>query len=65
MLSVNFRAPLKTYRAASDEKIFCQSKQKIARIVDPIRRFFVTISEQSSGGKDSVDSLCERFLEMP
>ena len=41
------------------------ANQKTARIVDPMRRFFVTISEQSSGGKDSVDSLCGEFLEMP
>ncbi|MBR6782365.1 MAG: hypothetical protein IKM33_04125, partial [Clostridia bacterium] len=46
--------------AASDEKIFRQSKQKAARIVDPIRRIFVT-----NDGKDSVDSLCEGFLEVP
>ncbi|MBR6781827.1 MAG: hypothetical protein IKM33_01350, partial [Clostridia bacterium] len=45
---------------ASDEKIFRQSKQKAARIVDPIRRIFVT-----NDGKDSVDSLCEGFLEVP
>ncbi|MBR6781725.1 MAG: hypothetical protein IKM33_00815, partial [Clostridia bacterium] len=47
-----YRAPLITHRAASDEKIFRQSKQKAARIVDPIRRIFVT-----NDGKDSVDSL--------
>ena len=35
-----------------------------ARIVDPIRRILVTISERSSGGKDSADSPCEGFLEM-
>ena len=56
----NVRAPLKTHRAASGEKIFRQSKQKAARIVDPIRRIFVT-----NDGKDSADSLCEGFLEMP
>ncbi|MBR6781641.1 MAG: hypothetical protein IKM33_00380, partial [Clostridia bacterium] len=39
---------------------FRQSKQKAARIVDPIRRIFVT-----NDGKDSVDSLCEGFLEVP
>ena len=59
-----YRAPLKTHRAASGEKIFRQSKQKSARIVDPMRRIFVTISERSSGGKDSADSLCEGFLEV-
>ena len=42
------------------EIIFCQSKQKSARIVDPIRRIFVT-----NDGKDSADSLCGEFLEMP
>ena len=57
---INFRAPLKTHRAASSEKIFHQSKQKSARIVEPMRRIFVT-----NDGKDSVDSLCEGFLEMP
>ena len=62
---INCRAPLKTHRAASGEKIFRQSKQKSARIVDPMRRIFVTISERSSGGKDSADSLCEGFLEVP
>ena len=55
-----FRASLITQRAASGEKIFRQSKQKTARIVDPMRRFFVT-----NDGKDSVDSLCGEFLEMP
>ena len=55
-----YRAPLKTHRAASGEKIFRQSKQKSARIVDPMRRIFVT-----NDGKDPVDSLCEGFLEMP
>ena len=54
------RASLITQRAASGEKIFRQSKQKTARIVDPMRRFFVT-----NDGKDSVDSLCGEFLEMP
>ncbi|MBR6781940.1 MAG: hypothetical protein IKM33_01920, partial [Clostridia bacterium] len=48
---INIWAPLITHRAASDEKIFRQSKQKAARIVDPIRRIFVT-----NDGKDSVDS---------
>ncbi|MBR6782824.1 MAG: hypothetical protein IKM33_06500, partial [Clostridia bacterium] len=57
---INPRAPLITHRAASDEKFFRQSKQKAARIVDPIRRIFVT-----NDGKDSVDSLCEGFLEVP
>ena len=41
------------------------AKQKIARRVYPLRRIFVTISEQSSGGKDSVDSPCGEFLEAP
>ena len=36
------------------------ANQKTARIVDPMRRFFVT-----NDGKDSVDSLCGEFLEMP
>ena len=55
-----YRASLITQRAASGEKIFRQSKQKSAHIVDPIRRIFVT-----NDGKDSVDSLCEGFLEVP
>ena len=59
-LPFDFRASLITQRAASGEKIFRQSKQKTARIVDPMRRFFVT-----NDGKDSVDSLCGDFLEMP
>ena len=57
---VKCRASLITQRAASGEKIFRQSKQKSARIVDPIRRIFVT-----NDGKDSADSLCGEFLEMP
>jgi hypothetical protein len=44
----------------SGEKIFRQSKQKFARRVDPLRRIFVT-----NDGKDSADSLCGEFLEMP
>jgi len=55
-----FRGPLNIQRASSDEKIFRQSKQKTARIVDPIRRFFVT-----NDGKDSADSMCNEFLEAP
>ena len=47
----------KTHRAGSGEKIFRQSKQKTARIVDPMRRFFVT-----NDGKDSADSPCEGFF---
>ena len=57
--------PLNIRRAESDEKIFRQSKQNSARVVDPTRRDFVTISETSSGGKNSDDSLCVEFLEVP
>ena len=53
------RASLKTHRAESCEKVFRQSKQKSARIVDPMRRIFVT-----NDGKDSADSPCEGFLEV-
>ena len=60
-----YRGPLNIRRAESDEKIFRQSKQNSARVVDPTRRDFVTISETSSGGKDSDDSLCVEFLEVP
>ena len=41
------------------------AKQKITRRVHPLRRIFVTISEQSSGGQDSADSSSEEFLEVP
>ena len=54
---LRFRAPLKTHRAGSGENIFRQSKQKSARIVDPMRRIFVT-----NDGKDSADSPCEGFF---
>ena len=54
------RAPLNILRAASDEKIFRQAKQKSARRVYPLRRIFVT-----NDGKDSIDSSCEEFLEVP
>ena len=40
--------------------IFCQSKQKSARIVDPIRKIFVT-----NDGKASVDSPTAEYLEVP
>ena len=45
---------------SDSEKIFCQSKQNFARIVDPLRRNFVTNDE-----KDSVNSMCAEFLEVP
>ena len=63
--TLNFWASLNIRRAEACEKIFRQSKQKSARIVDPIRRIFVTISERSSGGKDSVKISCDEFLEVP
>jgi hypothetical protein len=34
-------------------------------MVDPIRGFFVTVSEQSSGGKASADPPREEFFEAP
>ena len=52
--------PLNILREASGEKIFCQSKQKTARRVHPLRRIFVM-----NDGKDSADSSCEEFLEVP
>ena len=54
------RASLNIRRAEACEKIFRQSKQKSARIVDPIRRIFV-----KNDGKDSVKILCDEFLEVP
>ena len=54
------RASLNIRRAEACEKIFRQSKQKSARIVDPIRRIFVT-----NDGKDSVKISCDEFLEVP
>ena len=56
----HLREPLNILRAASDEKIFRQSKQKSACRVYPLRRIFVT-----NDGKDSIDSSCEEFLEVP
>ena len=55
-----FGVPLNIQRAVSGEQIFRQSKQKSARIVDPIRRIFVT-----NDGKDAADSPCDEFLEVP
>ena len=55
-----YRGPLNIRRAESDEKIFRQSKQNSARVVDPTRRDFVT-----NDGKDSDNSLCVEFLEVP
>ena len=52
--------PLNILRAVSGEKILRQSKQKIARRAYPLRRIFVT-----NDGKDSADSPCEGFLEVP
>ena len=52
--------PLNILRARIGEKIFRQSKQNFARIVNPLRRNFVT-----NDGKDSVDSMCAEFLEIP
>jgi len=40
--------------------IFRQTKQKSARIVDPMRKNFVTYD-----GKSTVISSCDEFLEMP
>ena len=56
----DIRASLNIRRAEACEKIFRQSKQKSARIVDPIRRIFVT-----NDGKDSVKISCDEFLEVP
>ena len=55
-----FREPLNIQRAESGEKIFRQTQQKSARRVHPLRRFFVKYD-----GKDSVDSSCDEFLEVP
>ena len=55
-----FRGPLNIQRAESGEKIIRQTKQKSARVVDPTRRIFVKYD-----GKDSVDSPCDEFLEVP
>ena len=55
--SVHVEGTSKTHRAGSGENIFRQSKQKSARIVDPMRRIFVT-----NDGKDSADSPCEGFF---
>ena len=47
-------------RAESGEKIFRQMQQKSARAVDPTRRIFVKYD-----GKDSADTSCDEFLEVP
>ena len=60
LVANRFREPLNILRAWIGEKIFRQSKQNFARIVDPLRRNFVTNDE-----KDSVDSMCVEFLEVP
>ena len=52
--------PLNIQRAECGEKIFRQTQQKSARVVDPTRRFFVKYD-----GKDSVDTLYDEFLEVP
>ncbi len=52
--------PLIIPRAAGDEKIFRQSKQKFARIVDPLRRIFVT-----NDGIASAVTLCAELSEVP
>ena len=57
---INIRGPLNIQRAESGEKIFCQTQQKSARVVDSTRRSFVKYD-----GKDSVDSPCDEFLEVP
>ena len=41
------------------QQIFRQSKQKFARIVDPLRRIFVT-----NDGKSTADSSVDEFLEV-
>jgi len=57
---LRFRGPQNIRRAESGEKIFRQSKQNSARVVPPTRRNFVT-----NDGKDSADSQCDEFLEVP
>jgi hypothetical protein len=54
------RGPLNIQRTEGGEKIFRQTQQKSARVVDPTRRFFVKYD-----GKDSVDTLYDEFLEIP
>ena len=56
----HIRGSLNIQRAKSGEKIFRQTKQISARVVDPTRRIFVKYD-----GKDSVDSLYDEFLEIP
>ena len=55
-----YRGSLNIQRAESGEKIFRQTQQKSARVVDPTRRNFVKYHE-----KDSANSLCDEFLEIP
>ena len=54
-----YRSPLKNSREASGEGFFRRSKQKFARIVDPMRRIFVT-----NDGKSTADSSAVDFLEV-
>ena len=60
ILGYYIREPLNIQRAESGEKIFCQTQQKSARVVESTRRIFVKYD-----GKDSVDSPCDEFLEVP
>ena len=55
-----FREPLNIQRAEDGEKIFRQTQQNSARVVDPTRRDFVKYD-----GKDSADTSCDEFLEVP
>ena len=54
-----YREPLKILRASDSEKLFRQSKQNFARIVNPLRRNFVT-----NDGKDAVAPMCVELLEV-
>ena len=51
---------LNIQRAESGEKVFRQTQQKFARVVASTRRIFVKYHE-----KDSVNCLCDEFLEVP
>ena len=56
---LNYWQPLKTRARRAARDFYRQSKQKYARIVDPMRRIFVT-----NDGKSTADSSDVEFLEV-
>ena len=65
MIRNKYRASLNIRRAKDREKIFRQMKQNSACVVHPTRRVFVKRPQGRDDGKDSADSPCDKFLEVP